>query len=302
MPPRFPEFKKFELSDGDIIRPLIEKYGPETSEWTFTNLYGWAPYFDYRWTLFEDCIIVKGTEPGGEGFLLQPAGPGPLAEKTVELLERITEKDPAAAPRIDRAEKRLAVGLADRPVFTVEPLRDHYDYVYLREDLAELSGRDFHSKKNRANKFEKSYDYRFEPFTEEHTEGCMELNTRWCDWKNCRDDPGIMAECNAVTSMLEHHGKFGLRGAVLIADGTVEGFTLSERLNVDTEVIHVEKANTEFDGIYAALNKLYCERILDTKYVNREQDLGVPGIRKAKKAYNPVRMVEKFRITLVMDG
>ncbi len=137
------------------------------------------------------------------------------------------------------------------------------------------------------------------PIGSEHIGACLDLQEKWCTLKRCDDDLSLMAEWEAIREILAHIDRFPLRGGVLLIDNKVEAFTLGEPLTDDTAVIHIEKANADIPGLYALVNQRCCEFCWDNiTYINREQDLGMPGLREAKLSYYPNYFVEKFRITL----
>jgi hypothetical protein len=139
----------------------------------------------------------------------------------------------------------------------------------------------------------------YEPITEAHTEACLGLAQNWCVLRRCEEDLNLTGEWDATREALNHFTSLGIQGGVILINGKVEAFSLGERLNEKTAVIHIEKANTEIRGLYAAINQQFCERQWsDTPFVNREQDLGEPGLREAKLSYNPDHLVEKFSIRL----
>ncbi|UCC68759.1 MAG: DUF2156 domain-containing protein, partial [Armatimonadota bacterium] len=125
------------------------------------------------------------------------------------------------------------------------------------------------------------------------------LQDRWCDEKHCDLVATLRAEARAVKEVLERFDRLGVSGGCIEVEGRIEAFTLGELLNPETVVLHIEKANAAFHGLYQVVNQRFLEEAwLEVRYVNREQDLGVPGLRRAKESYRPEHMVEKFVVTL----
>ena len=188
--------------------------------------------------------------------------------------------------------------------FEVVADRDNYDYVYLSEKLISLSGRKLHSKKNHLNAFRKEHpDAQFLPITDEIVTQCkLELNS-W--YKQHRQEDGtvdlfIDYERTAILEVLNNFADFGLKGGAILLDGRVVAFTFGEQLNTDTAVIHVEKADPEVRGAYPAINQGFVEHAWShLTYINREEDMGIEGLRKAKESYKPEKLIEKFNATLV---
>jgi hypothetical protein len=184
--------------------------------------------------------------------------------------------------------------------FTVEPLHDHFDYVYRREDLVRLTGGKYRSKRNHINQLLRFYKAVYEPLQEKHISDCLTLQEKWCQMNRCEDDLDLLGEDEAIQEILTHYNTLQVQGAVIIIEGRVGAFTIGEQLNSDTAVIHIEKADPEIPGLYSFINQQFCEnRWGDVLYINREQDLGIPGLREAKLSYYPDHLVEKYRITMM---
>jgi hypothetical protein len=294
--PRFPDFQPLALEDRQVIQPLLREYQPETSELTFTNLFIWKDHYGFRWSLAGDCLlVVSDTAAGAWGY--PPVGPGETAAEVLNLLGWLKEERRQADPRIERADARLATALAGTPGLNIEAVRDHFDYVYRTEDLINLAGGKYHAKRNHLNSFKQSHRFVYAPLTPEQVPACLKLTESWCRLKRCQDDLNLMGEWQAVRLALQHYEALQLTGALILMDWRVEAFTLGELLNRDTAVVHIEKANPDIRGLYALINQQFCEQAwAATPFLNREQDLGEPGLRTAKLSYHPHRLVEKYRI------
>jgi hypothetical protein len=298
-PPRFPHFKNFELKDRDLVQSILERYQPQTSELTFTNLFMWRHHYGSEWCLLDDWLIILNVSDDEGCYALPPVGPQGRGPVVKTLLEWLGGEKILGVPLVQRADAKLAEEVDGLRDLQVEATPDHYDYVYETENLVKLAGRKYHSKRNFINTFLRTYRYRYETLTPEHIPGCLDLAACWCRMRRCEEDMDLMGELRAIHEVLENYGRLGLEGGVILVDGRVEAFSLGELLNADTAVIHIEKANPELRGIYALINQQFCEHQWSgAAYINREQDLGEPGLRKAKQSYYPSRMVEKYRIRL----
>jgi uncharacterized protein len=295
----FPQFKALELSDKDFIGEKLRAYQPETSELTFTNLFIWRGHYGFQWSVYDRWLLVIGANSENGVQALPPIGPPSRGDITRMLLEWMRDEKKIADPRIDRADNRLISELEGMPELISEPVRDHYDYVYRTEDLIQLTGKSYRAKRNHLNYLNRTYRIVYEPMRESHLEACLGLAGTWCDVRRCKEDLNLVGEWDAIREALGNFGSLELDGAVILIDGRVEAFTLGELLNPDTAVVHIEKANTEIRGLYTVVNQQFCEkRWKDVPFINREQDLGEPGLRTAKLSYNPERLVEKYRIRL----
>ena len=299
MSPTFPEFKPIELSDRPSITGFLDRYRPRTSELTFTNLFIWRRYFLWEWSILDGRLIIIAAATTGGGFALPPIGDAPRVDVTRSLIDYLGSNRGMETPGIQRADRRLADELANAGGFTVEETREHFDYVYATKDLIELAGRKYHAKRNYINRFRMEYEFAYEPLADTHVAACLALADEWCRARRCWDDLGLSGEHDAVKEALAHRADLGLSGGVITIDGKVRAFTLAEALNGDTAVIHVEKADPDVRGLYAMINQQFCQQSLSGfAYVNREQDLGDEGLRKAKESYFPERLEEKYRIVL----
>jgi uncharacterized protein len=299
MNPEFPQFKTLQLEDRDIFHEILWKYQPETSEWTFTNLFIWRFHYGFQWSLYKDWLLVLCQSNTQQYFAFQPMGPSPRTEVSRMFLDWLKEEKKEAEPRIERADQRLAGELEGKGVFEIEPTRDQFDYVYKRDDLVQLAGRKYHSKRNHINKFMSSYSFTYGDLSDSYLNACLDLSGAWCTMRRCEEDLSLMDEWQATREALSNFQRLNLQGGVIVLNDKVEAFSLGELLNERTGVVHIEKANPEIPGLYTMINQQFCEKNwAQAPYVNREQDLGEEGLRKAKLSYYPDHLVEKFRIRL----
>ena len=179
--------------------------------------------------------------------------------------------------------------------FKITAMRENWDYVYLTEDLSNLPGERYYTKRKNINKCLSEYRLEYKPLTEEIVEQCLQLQTEWCNLRRCDVTPGLEAENRAVRVTFEHFSDLNIFGGSILIDGQVESFTIGEMLNRETAVVHFEKANPTITGLYQVINQWFAQKQLqDYKYVNREQDLGVSGLRRAKMSYHPQFFIEKY--------
>jgi hypothetical protein len=300
MIPEFPRFKPIQLEDREVLGKMIWEYQPQASEWTFTNLFIWRSHYGFHWSRYEDWILVLSTADPRGSFFLQPIGPPYRIEAVRKCLQWLREEKGEKKPRIERADAKLAGEIQGAPDLVVEPTRDHFDYLYKSQDLIQLAGRKFHGKRNHISRFLQSHTFSYSPLEEPHLPECLRLGGFWCEIRRCDEDLNLMGEWEAVREALAHFSELKIQGGVLLLEGKVEAFSLGEMLNQETAVIHVEKANPEIPGLYPLINQQFCEKNWSrVAFINREQDLGNPGLRKAKESYFPDLLVEKFRIALV---
>ena len=269
----------------------------ENSHFNFTNLFMWRKLFDIRWVVEGSHLFIRSFY-NDEFFMLPPIGPtGGMEDALNKLYDYQLSLN---VPFTLRETESFMVEFLEkwRPGnFQYIPEINNFDYVYLQKDLANLKGRKFHGKKNHLNKFLRTYtDYEYLPLDSSLIEKCLDTIEHWCSQKKCDEDPFLKAEKTGIIEVLNNFSKLNISGAVVLINENIEAFTFGEKLNNDMAVIHVEKANYEIEGIYAFINKTFSETFSDVKYINREEDLGIPGLKKAKESYHPVKMVKKYTV------
>ena len=172
--------------------------------------------------------------------------------------------------------------------------RGNFDYIYKASDLIELKGKKYHGKRNHIKRF-KENDWSFENLTAEHFDECIEFAARFYNDNNGYDDYSAVVEQYAINVFFSNFDYLGLKGGILRKDNQIVGFTIGEKLNSDTFVVHIEKALSEVQGAYPTLcNEFAKAQAFDCKYINREEDLGIEGLRKSKLSYRPEFLYEKY--------
>ena len=295
--PVFPEFKPIEISDRAIIYKSLMEYQPQTSELSFTNLFIWRRHYGVIWSQYDGCLIFIFDKTG---YGIQPICPIPKPEMVKLLLGYLKNKY-GNGTSLQRVESRFIENLKEKTGLKFEPTPEHFDYVYKSEDLINLAGRKYHSKRNYINTFHASYQWEYSDMTEEHVPGCLEMAARWCDRRSCEEDVNLSlsGEFEAITDALNNFKILGVKGGVIKINGKIEAFTLGEMLNNETAVIHIEKADPDIRGLYTVINQQFCEHNwTNVPFINREQDLGEPQLRQAKESYYPDHMVQKNSIKL----
>ena len=173
--------------------------------------------------------------------------------------------------------------------------REDWDYIYSVEKLTTLSGRKLHGKRNHIARFKDNEDWQFEIISEENFEECLAMNRVWCDLYGPSKDETIDKEKCAVKKAFDNYRELGLMGGLLRLNGKVIAYTLGEQVTEDTFLIHFEKAFADIQGAYPMINQQFVLNCLQNyKFVNREEDMGDEGLRKAKLSYYPEILLEKF--------
>jgi hypothetical protein len=287
------DFKPIELNDKSLFESFLSQDPPQTSELTFTNLFMWRHRNRPVWQRWNDCLLIVLHPLDGPPFGLPPVGLGDK-KAALDFLSKYLQ-DIAEQAVTGRVPKDFVERFVDPKQYSVHEDPNNSDYVYLAEDLINLPGNKYHAKKNHINRFMKEYEFEYRELYIDLVHCCLNLQESWCEVKDCGENPALMAEDMAVYEALKNYEELDYKGGVILIDSRVEAFSLGEMLNPETAVIHVEKANPEIPGLYTVINQLFCkEAWSQVKYINREQDLGLNGLKKAKESYHPHHMVEKF--------
>lgn len=285
--PPFPASRPLALTDKPRLDAVFAALQPRVSELTFANFYLFREAHDYRLTLVGDSPVVLGKGYGGEAYFLPPLG-GDVAAVLRILFDRGMTLYGADDPFVTR--------YLGEEGMVVEEDRDAFDYLHLRQELAELPGNRFHKKKNRLAYFTARHDFRVECYGEPHRAACLALLGEWRRVRDGIESPSLERETRAAKEALHLSECLGLEGVVVLVEGKVAAFALGERLNRDTAVCHFEKSDPFMEGLLQLVDREF-NRLLftDCSYTNREQDLGEPGLRTAKLSYHPVELVKKYR-------
>lgn len=294
-------FKKPELSDRQVILSHLKGQGLRGCERTFANIYLWARFYDLVWAEVDKTIVFRSVF-GGRYSYTYPAGDGDRKAAVEHLIEACRAQEyPLQFHGLSKREYEELESCFPGQ-FEIKWPRDVEDYVYETEKLIRLSGKKYHGKKNHINQFKAAYpDWSYEPLTDENVEECFQMALRWRELNGCEGDAEKNKEMCVALNSLRLQKELELRGGVLRAGGEVVAFTLGEPVSEDTFVVHIEKAYADIRGAYPMINQQFLEHeVSDYIYVNREDDTGDEGLRKAKLSYHPVFMVEKG--TAVLKG
>jgi Uncharacterized conserved protein len=294
-------FNILTIDDKPVFDKYLKDYKFETSEYSFTNLIIWRKGCDISYTIYNGTLIIKKRDFKGNYHFMQPIG------YKKEDLRCIVEKlkDYKIENRMPYLFKDVENSFLDelKEIYSddikIEQDVDNFDYIYDSEKLISLSGKKLHSKKNHYNYFIKTYNYTIRDFSESGVkEDCIEASQGWHEEKN-NGDEYLAYELEGIKEIIANSDRLNLKGMAVYIDDSIASFTIGESVNKDMAVVHIEKGRSDIRGIYTFTNKVFVENYLsNVKYINREQDLGIEGLRKAKKSYNPLKLEEKYCINL----
>ena len=296
------DFKRPELEDKEIISSYFAKSPSRSCERTFVNVYLWSRHYKVKYAVIEDALVFRD-ESDGESFAY-PAGESQNIKKAIDtLMEYCREKQIPFRMYNVTPEHFAQLSLWYPGMFQIEYVRDIADYVYETEKLATLAGKKLHGKRNHINKFKNLYpDWTYESITDENVEECFQMALKWRNENGCDDDPEKNAEMCVTLNSLRLFKELELRGGLLRIGGKIVAFSLGEPLCSDTFVVHIEKAFPDIDGAYPMINQQFVQNeCMGFTYVNREDDTGAEGLRKAKLSYRPAFLEEKGIVTFASE-
>lgn len=294
-------FKPITLEDKDVITSFTLESPYMNCDLSFSNMCSWRFLYNSEYAVVDGFLLIRfwinrDTE---RPVYMCPVGEGDIAP-SVLLLEKDSQEHghplwilgvtPVGRERLDKA--------FPEGDFRHLPNRDYFDYIYLRENLVNLAGKKYQAKRNHINKFIKSYAYKYMPITPELVPECLALEAKWYKAnteKTGEDVNEMTAERRALAYALNHAPELGLIGGAICVDRQIVAFSFGAPINKQTFGVHVEKADVNYEGAFSIINREFAAHIPEQYiYMNREEDLGIPGLRKSKLSYNPDILLEKY--------
>lgn len=275
-----------------LDKELFDKYKSKTSRYSensFVTLYLWDKYYNLHLCEEDDFLFIRFTIDGKNQYLF-PMGEGDVTNA----FEKLLLQDEKVNLRFitDEQKEFIEKNYPEKFDFTLR--EDLCDYVYETKRLMSFSGKKLHGKKNHVNYFEKTYAYTYETVDEKTAvEECKPLLLSWIDEKTKNLNP---IEHDAMEKVFDNYALFNLTGGVIRIDGEIVAMTFGERLTDDTVLVQIEKAKEDVRGAYPMICKLFLENEWsDTTFVNREEDMGLEGLKKAKESYCPIFKTLKYQ-------
>lgn len=291
-------FKKPDIDDKLWVDSCLSHANSYNCEYDFGNLFVWSTSYSTEICHYKDFFICRWGRGADLSYSL-PIGEGDFSDAINEIIA--DAKSNGVKARIygitDGYLSMLQEAFTGK--FTYHTSDDYSDYIYLVERMASLSGKKYHSKRNHISNFKKNNpDWSFEKITKDNIQECIDTHATWISNKD-NDDEDYSFEFEAVLKAFEHWDELGFIGGLIRVDGKVIAYTFGEaQMNGECFVTHFEKAPADVQGAYAIINQEFTKNcLMDYKYVNREEDLGIEGLRKAKLSYNPEMRLTKWVAT-----
>lgn len=286
-------FKKIELNDASLITPFLSQANELTCELNFVNLLIWQPLYNNCYCIEDDTLFLKSYSDNVQTFSLPIGDVKSGMEKIIKFANEPYPLIWAQEGKRFRQFKELYGKYYD-----IIESRNEFDYIYTSENLINLSGKKYHSKRNHISTFSKRYDWHYEDIGPANIDLVKQCATTWYNQHSINIDDELKTEMLGVMLMLDNIESLAIKGGAIIIKNSVVAFTIGSAINQNIYNIHIEKALNEYDGAYAVINNEFASRNLKGyKYINREDDLGVEGLRKSKLSYKPEILLPKYICT-----
>ena len=307
---------RITMENREILERYLQGFDHQTSGLSFSSMYMWRNTHEYSWEILGDymCIAAISHLEQETGILRHSLFPPMSADG---------KYDPAALKdtifrakqRFDELNEPFSISLVPFSLvkllmqafpgqLEIQDDRPNYDYVYRVQDLCELKGRLYHAKKNHLNYFRKNYTYEYVKLTADMAKEAMQFIAEFNERKSnsqsisAKEMMTLRMEEQAMEDVLLNLEEAGYEGGAIRIDGKLEALAIGGRLNHNTVTEHVEKANIHYRGLYQAINNEFCRQVSRwAEFINREEDMGIPNLRKAKLSYHPYKLVEKYIVT-----
>lgn len=259
----------------------------------FGTVYVWSKAYDTKIARYKDFVLRSHGKNSQR--LTLPLGKGDLKEVLAVMMQDAEE----------RGNKVMITGLTDPSKKLLEETmpgffeytadRNSADYIYASSDLEQLAGKKYHGKRNHISKFKSIYNWSYENITADNLDECIALAKKWCVANGCSKENGLDKEFCALRVSFDHFFDLDFLGGLLRVDGKAVAFTIGEEINQTTFDVHFEKALSDYNGAYTMINREFVANALSQyQYINREEDMGLEGLRKAKLSYHPAILLEKY--------
>lgn len=299
---------KISIDNRQILEEYLNGYEYKTSGLSFSAQYMWREINRFSWDIIGDYMCISGIShlELEDGIVLPFMFP-PLTRTGEYDKDSLRETIYKSKEIFERAGQPFSLRLV--PFHMMEMIKEacpeicfkddrpNYDYIYLTQDLIDLKGRAYHSKKNHLNYFKKTYEYEYVEMTSDMADEAMQFIS---DFNARKEVPAhememLRMEEEAMEDVFNNLESVGYSAGAILIDGKIEAIAIGGQLGKNTITEHVEKANVNYRGLYQAINNEFCRNVaLKAKYINREEDMGIPNLRKAKLSYNPVKLLEKY--------
>ena len=287
-------FHPLKLSDREAMQAVTLPSGRRNCNYNFANLVGWQFWYSTEVCMLENAVVLRYTFDGQRAYMVCT-----LETLSLELIQELLDDSNGDLTLIGLEDSQVVQlstlrstssrlqGKNSQLSTNIEPVRDQYDYIYRRTDLATLHGKHLDAKRNHIHRFRAEHpDFEYRPLTPEFFDECRRLTEIWQEEKGGSDT--INAEKQVMEAIFSNWEALGMIGGSIIVDGRMVAFTYGAAVTTDTFDVCVEKADRHVEGAFAIINQQFAEHLPEQYiYLNREEDMGIPGLRQAKLSYHP---------------
>ena len=292
-------FQKITLDDIGLVRHFLQFQDYRTCDYTIGGIFMWRNFFDSSFAIAENMLFFKVRYLDGRTCFTLPVGPGSV-KQAVRMLEEYCRAQ--ALPLVFCTVPAKGLELL-REIYgnalCADANRDWFDYLYRSEDLAFFSGKKYHGQRNHVNKFRRLYPgYRFEEIGPATLERALAFSRTYLGNREMKSDTEEHEGCAAI-EMFSYLDRFDAVGGFIEVDGNIVALSLGEVVG-DTLFVHVEKALREYPGSYQVMVSEFAKHFTSDRipFINREEDVGEPGLRTSKLSYLPCELLEKHTVTI----
>ena len=294
-------FHEITLSDRSLIMQWAQKAEISLSNYGFGHMFMWDHYYRMEMALYEGALFFRYADPAREGgpFMSCPVAIDmPLGDAIALAIDH--QRQQGLVERVYSVPEMWLQRIMDENPdrFNYKESPDFADYVYDRQALSELRGKALHSKRNHVNRFVVEYpDFVYRALNGADLDECLDMHSQW--WAERDNDEAYAPERGAIQRVVQHMQDLDARGGGIWIGGKLVAMTIATPLTQGSVDVNVEKALSGYNGLYSAINQQFCEKTLgDIQWVNREEDMGLEGLRRAKQSYHPAFMLKKFTFSL----
>lgn len=289
------EFQKLELEHIPLIRPYFLRQERRMCDCTIGSALMWRDYFDNCFAIVDDTLMFRSRYLDGQYAFTVPIGKNP--EHMLNLAEKYCRDRGIALEFCTVTPNDLEMLKRRWPDLTVEDNRDWYDYLYESRDIIEFAGKKYANQRNHIRRFERDCPgWSFSRMTEENVDEVREFYEKFLQERD-KESETARAEVGKIFEVLNHYSQYAFLGGILRVDGEIVGISMGEIVR-DVLFVHIEKADTRYSGVYQKLVNCFAREFVtgEVRFINREEDVGDPGLRKSKLSYRPVKLLEKFTV------
>ena len=290
-------FERLTVADKALFERYTKTAGENNCETAYITLLIWQGYYGVSYCAEEDTLLIKSSCAGKVVYTLPF---GDLAKGLDNILAHEEGRLPVfraqEGPRLDQFVRLMGAR------YDIVELDESADYIYRREDLAALPGKKYHAKRNHISAFSRQFDWSYESIGVNNADDVQRCADHWYAEHADRLTPELTAEREGLQALLANFDALGLLGGAVRVDGQIVAFCIASQLNDDVVDVHVEKALAAYEGAYAVINNQFAKSLSpEIRYINREDDMGIEGLRKAKLSYHPTALLKKYHCAPI-DG